>query len=267
MAHAREQLMFIYKAKKPATQGGFEAFLSDAEKQQRTVSRPLPVEKGGSAAQLPSYAGSQACQGCHGGIYRQRAQSGMAKMLGRGSTPPATIRRIVRSATPASCATPEVAASMRPILVFREPGIGCEMCHGPSATHIAAITNGDAHNNKRPLDPPVDFEQLNASAHTHHPLDSEASRCISCHMPRIMDALLFRARSHQIDDIANAEMTLRFGQEDSPNACMLCHTERTAQWVQSKLESWKTRSRIATNISVPARVSASSPTEFPAGGH
>jgi predicted CXXCH cytochrome family protein len=457
MARAREQLIFLYKAKRPAVQGGFEAFLSDAEKQQRTVSRSPPVERGGSAAQLPSYAGSQACQCFHGGIYRQWARSGMAKMLrpyqpqnvigdfeknnefyagdrfeyrngkleitqtrdhslfarmvlrdgrhyfeikqsdgrwhsypvdytigskwqqadattlangqiqvfpvqysaiqekwvdywevidstGSERSNPHNWERLDSSSNyQTNCAVCHTSQLRNPRgggldasnLVFREPGIGCEMCHGPSASHIAAITNGDAHNNKRPLDPPVDFEQLsnrefvnicaqchmqsnshmlstrgelnysstgtfflhntalplgefsrkgffkdgrfkqttfmvealersqcfrkgqascgtchdphshdfssnntslkfknqpdlmcvgchaefqdkaNASAHTHHPLDSEASRCISCHMPRIMDALLFRARSHQIDDIPNAEMTLRFGQQDS----------------------------------------------------
>jgi hypothetical protein len=74
---------------------------------------------------------------------------------------------------------------------------------------------------------------------THHPIESVASRCVSCHMPRIMDGLLFRARSHQIDDVPNAENTIRFGQNDSPNACMLCHTDKTAEWVRSQLKTWK----------------------------
>ena len=59
-------------------------------------------------------------------------------------------------------------------------------------------------------------------------------------MPRIMDALLFRARTHQIDDIPNAEMTRRFGQEDSPNACLFCHRKENAEWVQRRLLEWKT---------------------------
>jgi predicted CXXCH cytochrome family protein len=76
------------------------------------------------------------------------------------------------------------------------------------------------------------------SAHTHHAAGSEASRCVSCHMPRIVNALLFKARSHQID-IPSADLTLRFGQEDSPNACQLCHLEKDAAWTASKLERWK----------------------------
>jgi hypothetical protein len=58
-------------------------------------------------------------------------------------------------------------------------------------------------------------------------------------MPRIMDALLFRARYHQIDDVPNAAMTKRFGQEESPNACLLCHSKNDADWAQQKLSKWK----------------------------
>lgn len=243
-------------------------------------------------------------------------------------------------------------------LAFREPGVDCEMCHGPSAGHVKAVTAGD-YFHKDPLDPPVDFRRItnrqfvaicsqchmqsnlhrggargelnystvgefflagtelpldeftrgafykdgrfrqttfivealersqcfrkgqvscgtchdphghdeasnrtslkfpdhpdlmctgchsqfraeaDAAAHTHHPYRSEASRCVSCHMPRIMDAVLFQARSHQIDDIPNAAMTLRFGQKESPNACLTCHNDKNPEWLQSKLQSWK----------------------------
>jgi predicted CXXCH cytochrome family protein len=244
-------------------------------------------------------------------------------------------------------------------VVFREPGIGCEMCHGPSASHVEAMANGKFYPRK-PLDPPVDFSRITnrefvticaqchmqsnvhrgssqgelnysstgtfflknaalplgeftrgafykdgrftqatfmvealersqcfrrgrascgtchdphghdessnltslkfkdqpdlmctgchtqfqdntqAAAHTHHSSASEASRCVSCHMPRIVDGMLLRVRSHQIDDIPNADMTMRFGQEESPNACLLCHSEKTPEWVQGQLRSWKT---------------------------
>ena len=244
-------------------------------------------------------------------------------------------------------------------LIFREPGINCEMCHGPSARHVAAMEDGVPYD-KGPFDPPVQFSQISnrqfvavcaqchmqsairefgpqgemnysragnfflsyernpyiefsrkafykdgrfrqttfmvealertqcfrkggvtcgachdphahdessnltslkfpndpdkmctgchtkfqdpalAAAHTHHKAESEGSRCVSCHMPRIMDALAFRARTHQIDDIPDAEMTLRFGQSDSPNACLLCHTDKDAPWVKNQLAAWKT---------------------------
>jgi hypothetical protein len=57
-------------------------------------------------------------------------------------------------------------------------------------------------------------------------------------MPRIMNSVLFQARTHQIDDIPNAEMTERFGAGQSPNACLLCHSAKDARWVELKLQAW-----------------------------
>ena len=54
-------------------------------------------------------------------------------------------------------------------------------------------------------------------------------------MPRIMDALLFAARSHEIDDVPDAQMTARFGQEESPNACLMCHADRDDLWLRENM--------------------------------
>jgi hypothetical protein len=75
--------------------------------------------------------------------------------------------------------------------------------------------------------------------HTRHAPASEASRCVSCHMPRNMDALLFRSRSHQIDEIPDAEMTARFGEADSPNACLACHRDRDTRWLLDRMAAWR----------------------------
>jgi tetratricopeptide (TPR) repeat protein len=75
-------------------------------------------------------------------------------------------------------------------------------------------------------------------AHTHHAANTEASLCVSCHMPRIVNALLFQARSHEIE-IPRADLTERFGQNDSPNTCLLCHKDRDANWTASKLKRWR----------------------------
>ena len=76
-------------------------------------------------------------------------------------------------------------------------------------------------------------------SHTRHAAASEASRCVSCHMPRIMEAVLFQARSHEIDDIPDAEMTERFGNIDSPNACSTCHAGRDAEWLRKNLAAFR----------------------------
>ena len=76
-------------------------------------------------------------------------------------------------------------------------------------------------------------------AHTHHRPESPGARCVACHMPPIMNSLLFKARSHQIDDIPTADLTARFGPAESPNACLLCHSEKDVQWMAAQLRSWK----------------------------
>ncbi|MGH9745115.1 MAG: cytochrome c3 family protein [Candidatus Acidiferrales bacterium] len=126
---------------------------------------------------------------------------------------------------------------------FQKAAVSCGSCHNPH-TH-------DESSNRTALKLPEDPNQMctgchtqfkdspKAAAHSHHSAASEASQCVSCHMPRIMDALLFRARTHQIDDIPNPDMTQRFGQSESPNACLQCHTEKSAQWVKQRIASWK----------------------------
>ncbi len=240
--------------------------------------------------------------------------------------------------------------------VFKEPGVNCEMCHGPSAWHVKRMRSGQTVSKKR-MEPPVDFRQIDnregvricaqchrqtavreigadremnystetasyvprtwsraydsfsrralykdgrfrestfiveaftrsacyrkgtaqcaschaphlqtsaanqncvkfenspseiclqchseyrdrVSEHTHHAPNAEASQCASCHMPRIVNALLFKARSHEIE-IPRADLTERFGQKESPNACLLCHTEKTAEWADRQLGHWK----------------------------
>jgi predicted CXXCH cytochrome family protein len=239
--------------------------------------------------------------------------------------------------------------------VFLQPGVDCEMCHGPSAWHVKQMQTGHTAK-KRPTEPPIDFRTVNnrdgvricaqchrqaairevgpenemnyaakgntfvptawvrpydafsrrafykdgrfrettfivegftrsacyrkgtaqcaschaphvpdfahnltslkfkddpnemclgchtqyrghTADHTHHPAGADASRCVSCHMPRIVNALLFKARSHEIG-IPRADLTERFGQDESPNACLICHANKNALWTEQHLQKW-----------------------------
>jgi predicted CXXCH cytochrome family protein len=75
-------------------------------------------------------------------------------------------------------------------------------------------------------------------AHTHHAAKSEGSRCTACHMPKIMTTVGFKTMTHTIDDIPSAEMTARYGQEYSPNACLICHTDKSISWLRQELGNW-----------------------------
>ncbi|HAY82059.1 MAG TPA: C cytochrome precursor [Planctomycetaceae bacterium] len=72
------------------------------------------------------------------------------------------------------------------------------------------------------------------TAHTHHAADSSGSRCYNCHMPHTTYGLLKAIRSHQIDS-PNATVTAEVGR---PNACNLCHLDKTLGWTANQLTEW-----------------------------
>ena len=80
----------------------------------------------------------------------------------------------------------------------------------------------------------------NLSAHTHHMEESEGSRCYNCHMPHTTWGLLGAMRAHRIDS-PNAETTVTSGR---PNACNLCHLDKTLQEVATHLERWYDQTKV-----------------------
>ena len=122
---------------------------------------------------------------------------------------------------------------------FREGGATCGHCHDPHP----ADPVGNPKSLKFPDDPDrmclqCHASQSSAERHTKHAAGSAASRCVSCHMPKIMHALMFDASTHRLDDIPDAEATARFGQERSPNACLICHRDRDVDWLRRNLDNW-----------------------------
>lgn len=70
--------------------------------------------------------------------------------------------------------------------------------------------------------------------HSHHAEGSPGHACVSCHMPKTSFALLQGVRSHVIDS-PNAAVTLDTGR---PNACNLCHVDRSLGWTMNTLTQW-----------------------------
>jgi len=75
----------------------------------------------------------------------------------------------------------------------------------------------------------------NAAAHTHHRSESIGSRCENCHMPYTVYGLLKGIRNHRIDSPKVTGMT---GGNERPNACNLCHVDRSTGWAAQQLERW-----------------------------
>ena len=122
-----------------------------------------------------------------------------------------------RGVTCASCHDPH--GSDNDAMLIKPAKDVCSTCHGPNTQ------NG-------PHAPTLE-------AHTHHKPGSAGSECIACHMPKI---------EQTIADVNVRAHTFRFitpAQSESlgiPNACNLCHTEKSAAWATDALKSWLDRS-------------------------
>lgn len=91
------------------------------------------------------------------------------------------------------------------------------------------------------------------ASHTHHAADSTGSDCRNCHMPHTSYALFKAIRNHQISVPRVAPVTAG----GPPNACNLCHIDRTLDWTQEALAKWYGRARVTlpdggTNVSALA---------------
>ena len=77
-------------------------------------------------------------------------------------------------------------------------------------------------------------EEPALTAHTHHSSDSSGSECYNCHMPHTTYGVMTAIRSHQVSSprIADEQATGR------PNACNLCHLDKTLAWTGEQLKGW-----------------------------
>lgn len=72
------------------------------------------------------------------------------------------------------------------------------------------------------------------ATHSHHVADSSGSNCMNCHMPHTSYALFSAIRNHTITS-PNIRNSVQHG---VPNACNLCHLDKTLDWTQNNLSKW-----------------------------
>ncbi len=76
----------------------------------------------------------------------------------------------------------------------------------------------------------------NPAEHTHHPAESEGSKCISCHMPMTAFARMNRSDHSMLPPAPAATLVYQ-----SPNACNICHKDKDAEWADKLVRQWRTR--------------------------
>jgi predicted CXXCH cytochrome family protein len=133
---------------------------------------------------------------------------------------------------------------------YRSGKLSCSSCH---SMHQSAPENqlaADASSDARCLQCHASMRDR-PSAHTHHAAASSGSRCYNCHMPYTSYGLLKAIRSHRIGSPSVKE-SVEVGR---PNACNLCHLDRTLAWTQEQLARWYGQSAVALDAeqrTVPA---------------
>jgi hypothetical protein len=70
--------------------------------------------------------------------------------------------------------------------------------------------------------------------HTHHPAGSSGSRCYNCHMAFTSYGLFKAIRSHTVANPSMRESV----EHRRPNACNLCHLDKTLAWTGQYLSEW-----------------------------
>jgi predicted CXXCH cytochrome family protein len=108
---------------------------------------------------------------------------------------------------------------------YREGGLTCIHCHsmhgGDPRGMIAPEMRGKAACVS--CHPAIDAD---VAGHTGHRADGPGSDCYACHMPRITYGLVETHPTHRIQ----VPDPSRAWRHDMPEACTLCHVNRTAAW-------------------------------------
>ena len=121
-------------------------------------------------------------------------------------------------------------------------GVACFTCHDTHGTDNDALLRKpsnllclDCHGPNSPNGP----REPTIEAHTHHKAGSEGDQCIACHMPKIQQTIAdVNVRSHTFHFVTPATTdALKI-----PNACNVCHSDKSTAWATTALKTWAGRS-------------------------
>jgi predicted CXXCH cytochrome family protein len=126
--------------------------------------------------------------------------------------------------------------------VMYRRGITCFSCHDVHGTTNYAQLRKPADQLCLDCHAPMSLNGPRAAsfeAHTHHKTGTPGSQCVDCHMPKIETTLGdVKVRAHTFAFITPA-MTVKYG---IPNACTLCHTDKSPAWATEALIHWSDQS-------------------------
>lgn len=107
-------------------------------------------------------------------------------------------------------------------------GVSCSDCHNPHSLELKA----SIHDNRLCMQ--CHEPHYNTPEHHFHPVETESSQCINCHMPGRYYMEVDYRRDHSFR-VPRPDQSLEFG---TPNACSDCHTDRSVQWLADVFSEW-----------------------------
>ena len=106
-------------------------------------------------------------------------------------------------------------------------GVTCSDCHDPHSAKLKVSGDGvclQCHSS----------EKYATAAHNHHNDVKAPVGCVSCHMPTRTYMVIDPRHDHGLR-VPRPDLSVKLG---TPNACSDCHTDKSAEWAASAIESW-----------------------------
>jgi predicted CXXCH cytochrome family protein len=106
-------------------------------------------------------------------------------------------------------------------------GVTCSNCHDPHSGKLKRSGNAvctQCHAS----------ETVDVPAHHHHVVGTPGAQCASCHMPTTVYMGVDARHDHSIR-VPRPDRTRMLG---VPNACTMCHTDKSAQWAEDIMRAW-----------------------------
>ncbi len=106
-------------------------------------------------------------------------------------------------------------------------GVTCSNCHNP-------------HSGKLKFDGNQTCTQCHSQTtydtpkHHGHPLSTDASQCVNCHMPETTYMQVDPRRDHSFH-IPRPDLSAK---TNTPNVCTQCHSDKSSQWASNTIKKW-----------------------------